>query len=423
LVVEADSSAFADARGVSLESVVSVTGNVVRRTEASHNTRLSTGQLELRVESLELLSAAAPLPFAVDSRKTPEELRLEHRYLDLRGTRQRKNLELRSALIDSLRRRMGQAGFMEIQTPILTASSPEGARDFLVPSRLHPGKFYALPQAPQLFKQLLMVAGVDRYFQIAPCFRDEDARADRSPGEFYQLDIELSFVTQEDVFAAIEPIIAGVFQEFAERPSDRAPFRRIRYEDALVGYGSDKPDLRNPLFALDLAPFALEFECGTLTEVARAGHALRGFRLPGAAARSRRFFDDIATTCTARGALHAHLTLADPEKGALSRLPPVTKQALCSELAAAPGDAVLLFAAPPAQIEQLTATLRASLGTELGLCETDAFRFCWVVDYPMFERDPKTGADITSCLACHGPAHPKLEEWKVKQNQRSASPS
>ncbi|HET7542606.1 MAG TPA: aspartate--tRNA ligase [Polyangiaceae bacterium] len=396
LVVEADAAAFADARGVSLESVVSVTGSVVRRSEASRNTRLSTGQLELRVESLEILSAAAPLPFAIDSAKTPEELRLEHRYLDLRGARQYRNLALRSAVIDSLRRRMVAAGFMEIQTPILTASSPEGARDFLVPSRLHPGKFYALPQAPQLFKQLLMVAGVDRYFQIAPCFRDEDARADRSPGEFYQLDVELSFVTQEDVFAAIEPIIAGVFQEFSARPSDRAPFHRMAYEDALVGYGSDKPDLRNPLFAMAFEKFAFEFECGALTEAARAGHALRGLRLPGAAARSRRFFDDIAAGCTARGALHAHLTLAQPEKGALRSLPAAAKDALCSQLAARAGDAVLLFAAPPAQIEQLTASLRASLGIELGLCETDAFRFCWVVDYPMFERDPQTGAIVFS---------------------------
>jgi len=392
LVVEADSAAFTGARSVSLESVVCVTSKLVRRSEESRNARLLTGQVELRVEDLEVLSAAAPLPFAVDSSKTPEELRLKHRYLDLRGTRQRSNLELRSALIQSLRRRMLEAGFLEIQTPILTASSPEGARDFLVPSRLHPGKFYALPQAPQLFKQLLMVSGIDRYFQIAPCFRDEDARADRSPGEFYQLDVELSFVTQADVFAAIEPIIAGVFAEFSRQPSDPAPFRQIRYEDALVGYGSDKPDLRNPLCAVALEHFARGIACGVISEAAHAGHSVRGFRLPGAAARSRRFFDEIAALCEERGGRHAYLTLAAAEKGALSKLPPASRRALCEELSAVPGDALLLIAAMPEQIAALTAALRASIGTELGLCETSAFRFCWVVDYPMFERDRESGA-------------------------------
>jgi len=387
LVVEADTAAFASARSVSLESVVSVTGSVTRRSQASRNVRLLTGQIELRVEQLEVLSAAAPLPFAVDASKTPEELRLKHRYLDLRGARQKKNLELRSALIGSLRRRMLEAGFLEIQTPILTASSPEGARDFLVPSRLHPGKFYALPQAPQLFKQLLMVSGVDRYFQIAPCFRDEDARADRSPGEFYQLDVELSFVTQADVLGAIEPIIAGVFAEFAKHPSDHAPFRQISYEHALVSYGSDKPDLRNPICAVALDDFARSADCGLVGEAARSGHALRGFRLPGAAARSRRFFDGLAALCEERGAPHAHLSLSSPEKGALSKLAKATRRALCVELSAMPGDALLLVATTPDQIASLTAALRASIGAELGLCETSAFRFCWIVDYPMFERD------------------------------------
>jgi len=392
LVVEVDSAAFASARSLSLESVVSVTGSVVRRSEASRNARLATGGIELRAETLEVLSAAAPLPFALDASKTPEELRLKHRYLDLRGARQRQNLELRSALIASLRRRMVAADFMEIQTPILTASSPEGARDFLVPSRLHPGKFYALPQAPQLFKQLLMVSGVDRYFQIAPCFRDEDARADRSPGEFYQLDVELSFVTQADVFSAIEPIIAGIFAEFSRHPSDHAPFCQIRYEQALVGYGSDKPDLRNPIVGVALDGFARGAECGAISEAARSGHAVRGFRLPGAAARPRRFFDALATVCAEREALHGHLTLGDPEKGALGKLATATRQALRAELGAVAGDALLLVAAKPDRIPGLTATLRTLIGTELGLCEIGAYRFCWVVDYPMFERDAASGA-------------------------------
>jgi len=392
LVVEADSDAVASARSLSLESVVSVTGYVVRRSEASRNARLSTGDIELRVEKLEVLSAAAPLPFALDSSKTPEELRLKHRYLDLRGARQRKNLELRSALIASLRRRMLAADFMEIQTPILTASSPEGARDFLVPSRLRPGKFYALPQAPQLFKQLLMVSGVDRYFQIAPCFRDEDARADRSPGEFYQLDVELSFVTQADVFEAIEPIIAGVFAEFARHPSDQAPFRQISYEQAMIGYGSDKPDLRNPIVGVALDGFIRGTGCGAISEAARAGHAVRGFRLPGAAAQPRRFFDALAAVCAEREALLAHLTLGEPERGALSKLPTATRQAVRAELAGVPGDALLLVAAKPPRIAGLTAALRILIGAELGLCESGAYRFCWVVDYPMFERDAASGA-------------------------------
>jgi aspartyl-tRNA synthetase len=391
LVVEAGSSAFASAKSVSLESVLSVVGTLVARAQASRNAKSLLGHFELRVEELELLSPAAPLPFPIGHESTPEELRLRYRFLDLRGARQRANLELRSALIKSLRDRMTQAGFAEIQTPILTASSPEGARDFLVPSRTHPGKFYALPQAPQLFKQLLMVAGVDRYFQIAPCFRDEDARADRSPGEFYQLDVELAFVTQEDVFCAIEPVIAGVFQEFSSKAQDSAPFRRIRYEQALVAYGSDKPDLRNPLMARDLTELLRSCECGALSEAARSGSAVRGFRLPGAAAQPRRFFDGVAAHCAEPGAQHAHLTLGAPEKGALAKLPEATRQAITSALGGEPGDALLLVSTAASRIASLTHSLRAWCGEALGLCEPGAFRFCWVVDYPMYERDENTG--------------------------------
>ena len=391
LIVESSAAVFERALALSLESVVSVTGRLVQRTEASRNERLATGHLELALETLEVLSAAAPLPFAIGG-TTSEELRLEHRYLDLRGARQKKNLLFRSAFIASLRRRMVEASFLEIQTPILTASSPEGARDFLVPSRLHPGKFYALPQAPQLFKQLLMVAGVERYFQIAPCFRDEDARADRSPGEFYQLDVELAFVTQDDVFAAIEPIIAGVFTEFSSQPTDSAPFRRMTYEDALIGYGSDKPDLRNPLCAKATDELVQSHDCGALSQAARAGYAVRGFRLPGAAEQPRRFWDAIAECCEARSAVRAHLTLGATEKGALSKTAESTRQALCARLEARPGDALLLVAASADQIASLTATLRARLGAALGVCEGSAYRLCWVVDYPLFERDRDTGA-------------------------------
>ncbi|MET0793031.1 MAG: aspartate--tRNA ligase [Polyangiaceae bacterium] len=391
LIVEASSTVFESALRVSLESVVTVTGKLVQRSELSRNARLATGHLELVLETLEVLSAAAPLPFAIGT-STAEELRLKHRYLDLRGARQKHNLQFRSAFIASLRRRMLEASFLEVQTPILTASSPEGARDFLVPSRLHPGKFYALPQAPQLFKQLLMVSGVDRYFQIAPCFRDEDARADRSPGEFYQLDVELAFVTQEDVLCTIEPIIAGVFAEFSSKPQDSAPFRRIRYEDALIGYGSDKPDLRNPLCAVALDEFVQGTACGSVSEASQAGFAVRGFRLPGAAEQPRRFWDVIAERCEARGALRAHLTLGEVAKGALAKLPESAQHALVATLDARPGDALLVVAAAPSEIAGLIATLRTQLGAALGLSETEAYRFCWVVDYPLFEQDPQCGA-------------------------------
>jgi aspartyl-tRNA synthetase len=390
LVLEAGSEGFAIAQSLTLESVVCVTGTLVARSGVSRNAKLATGHIELRVEVLEVLSTALALPFPIGLDTTPEELRLKHRYLDLRGARQHKNLELRSAFIQSLRQRLSAARFLEIQTPILTASSPEGARDFLVPSRIHPGKFYALPQAPQIFKQLLMVAGVDRYFQIAPCFRDEDARADRSPGEFYQLDIELAFVTQDDVFAAIEPIVAGVFREFSSRSSDSAPFRRIRHEDSLVAYGSDKPDLRNPLTALDMTQFALDTNSGAFSESARAGLRLRGLRLPGGAARPRRFFDQLMELCGRHATLYAYLSLGAQAKGALAKLPEATRQGLATELGAETGDALLLMAAPLDRIASTTHALRAWCGEALGLCERDAFRFCWVIDYPMYERDPKT---------------------------------
>jgi len=391
LVVEASSPAFTAAREVPVESAVSVMGRVVERAPASRNPKLETGAIELALDGLEVLGRAATLPFPIDGTGTPEELRLEYRYLDLRGARLKRNLELRAALLHSLRERMWRAGFLEVETPILTASSPEGARDFLVPSRVHPGKFYALPQAPQIFKQLLMVAGVDRYFQIAPCFRDEDARADRSPGEFYQLDMELAFVTQEDVFAAIEPILAGVFRELSGQTQDAPPFRRIPYAEALLGYGSDKPDLRNPLRAEDLTAFALAQHCGAVSEAAQTGEAVRGLRLPKAADELRRFFDGCAGACHDSGGRSAHLTLGTPEKGALAKLEPSTRRTLADRLQAEPGDALLLFSAPPERIAKVTHAVREHCGRALDLCEKDCFRFCWVVDYPMYERDASSG--------------------------------
>src|SRR6267142_2068883 len=252
-VADPDSPAFKDAEKLRAEWVVRVDGKVRQRPAGTENPDLPTGAVEVYIDAIEVLGPAAELPMPVfGEQEYPEEIRLKYRFLDLRRDRIHANIVKRGQIIDSIRRRMRDSGFFEFQTPILTASSPEGARDFLVPSRLHPGKFYALPQAPQQFKQLTMIAGFDRYFQIAPCFRDEDARADRSPGEFYQLDVEMSFVTQDDVFAAIEPVLAGVFGEFSDWTVSPAPFPRIKYDDAMAMYGSDKPDLRNPIRAADV---------------------------------------------------------------------------------------------------------------------------------------------------------------------------
>ncbi|HAM46854.1 MAG TPA: aspartate--tRNA ligase, partial [Alphaproteobacteria bacterium] len=285
-VVEPDADAFKDVEHLRAESVITVTGRVVARDAETVNPGLDTGQVEVRIDACDLMSAAEELPLPVFGEPHyPEDIRLRYRYLDLRRETLHNNIVLRSKIIASLRRRMESEGFTEFQTPILTASSPEGARDFLVPSRLHPGQFYALPQAPQQFKQLIMVAGFDRYFQIAPCFRDEDARADRSPGEFYQLDIEMSFVTQDDVFAAVEPVLHGVFEEFADdRAVTALPFPRIPYRDAMLKYGSDKPDLRNPIEICDVTEFfaldAVTFNA--FKKPIAAGGVVRAIPAPGA---------------------------------------------------------------------------------------------------------------------------------------------
>ena len=304
IVFPAGSPAFARADALRLESVITVTGQVVRREGATVNPKLPTGEIELKAETLDVQSAAEVLPFQVaGDQSPPEEQRLRYRYLDLRRDKIHRNMMLRAGVIASLRRRMIEAGFTEFQTPILTASSPEGARDFLVPSRTHPGMFYALPQAPQQFKQLAMVAGFDRYFQIAPCFRDEAGRADRSPGEFYQLDLEMSFVTQEDVFATLEPVMAGVFTEFGGgRHVTAAPFPRIPYDTAMLEYGSDKPDLRNPLRIADVTAQFAGSGFGLFAKIAAAGGVVRAIPAPGAAARPRGFFDKLIDWAREQGA-------------------------------------------------------------------------------------------------------------------------
>lgn len=375
------------------ESVVSIDGEVLKRQEGTNNPELATGDIELRVNSIEIHSEVTQdLPVPVFGELDyPEDLRLRYRFLDLRRETLHKNIMLRSNVISSLRRRMNEAGFFEFQTPILTASSPEGARDFLVPSRLHPGKFYALPQAPQQFKQLIMVAGFDRYFQIAPCFRDEDARADRSPGEFYQLDIEMSFVTQDEVFAAIEPVLSGIFSEFSTWEADAAPFVRIPYKESMLKYGNDKPDLRNPLIISDVTEvFAREdvtFNAfkGTIAK----GGVVRAIPAPKAADKPRSFFDKLNDW--ARKEMQAaglgYITFQDGEaKGPIAKfLPAEAIEQLKSLAGVGEGDAVFFACDTVAAASKLAGQARNRIGDELDICEKNVYRFCWIVDFPMFE--------------------------------------
>ncbi|HEX5079496.1 MAG TPA: aspartate--tRNA ligase, partial [Geminicoccaceae bacterium] len=303
IVFQPEDAFFAEAEAVRLESVLTVTGRVVARSEETVNPKLATGEVELVAEALVVESPAETLPLQVNAdRDFPEDTRLRYRFLDLRREAMHHNVLLRSRIISSIRRRMEEQGFVEFQTPILTASSPEGARDFLVPSRLHPGKFYALPQAPQQYKQLFMMSGFDRYFQIAPCFRDEDARADRSPGEFYQLDLEMAFVEQEDVFAAVEPVMFGLFTEFSDWQVTPPPFPRIPYREAMLKYGSDKPDLRNPIEIADVGGIFAGGGFAVFAKAVAGGAVVRAMPAPGAVGRPRSFFDQMVTFAQSLGA-------------------------------------------------------------------------------------------------------------------------
>jgi aspartyl-tRNA synthetase len=395
-VIDISSPLFAALESVRVESVITVTGTVVPRDPETVNATLATGEVELRVEELEVRSRAAVLPLQVASdEEAGEEIRLRYRYLDLRREKMHRNILLRSQVIASIRRRMIEQGFTEFQTPILTASSPEGARDYLVPSRIHPGKFYALPQAPQMFKQLLMVAGFDRYFQIAPCFRDEDSRADRSPGEFYQLDFEMSFVTQDDVFAAIEPVIAGVFEEFADgRAVTKAPFPRIAYDDSMLRYGSDKPDLRNPIEIRDVTEAFRGSGFGIFARAIEGGAVVRAIPAPGAGARPRSFFDKMNEWARGTGAAGlGYVIFAEGEaKGPIAKN--LDGERLNRIKAAAglnDGDAVFFACDQAPAAARLAGAARTRLGDELGLIRGNDFRFCWIVDYPMYERNDDTG--------------------------------
>jgi aspartyl-tRNA synthetase len=393
LVFMPESSGFKVAEAVKLESVIAVTGRVIARTPENVNPALPTGGVEVVVDRIEVLSVAETLPFQVaGTQDIPEEQRLRFRFLDLRRDKLHANIVLRSKVIASIRRRMQAQGFLEFQTPILTSSSPEGARDYLVPSRIHPGKFYALPQAPQQFKQLLMVAGFDRYFQIAPCFRDEDARADRSPGEFYQLDVELSFVTQDDVFAAIEPVLAGVFSEFSDWNVTPPPFPRIAYDDAMTMYGSDKPDLRNPIRATDVTEQFRASEFAVFARAVEEGAVIRAITARGAADRSRSFFDKtvgLAETLGLGGL--AYIVNSETPKGPLAKyLSDEKRERIFSAADVKKGDAVFFASGSAKTLPRAIDGLRQHLGRELGLIEANAYRFCWVTDFPFYERDPET---------------------------------
>ena len=395
-VLPAGSAGFEAADALRVESVVTVTGRVVPRSPATVNPRLPTGEIEVQVAALEVQSSADTLPMQVaGDEKFPDELRLKYRFIDLRRDKVHRNMMLRSGVIASLRRRMIDQGFTEFQTPILTASSPEGARDFLVPSRSHPGTFYALPQAPQQFKQLAMVAGFDRYFQIAPCFRDEASRADRSPGEFYQLDFEMSFVTQDDVFATLEPVMAGVFGEFGGgRTVTPTPFPRIPYEEAMLTYGSDKPDLRNPLRVSDVTAQYAGSGFGLFARIAASGGIVRAIPAPGAGGKPRGFFDKLNEWAREQGAggLGYIIFEEDGGRGPIAKnLEAERIEGIRQACGAQPGDAVFFAAGQPDEAAKFAGLVRTRLGQELGLIEQDCFRFCWITDFPMYERDEETG--------------------------------
>ena len=392
LVANPGSAAFPLFERLRAESVVRVDGKVVTRSADTVNAELGTGEIEVRVEAAEVLGEAQELPVPVFGEPDyPEELRLKYRYLDLRRETLHKHIVLRSAVIASLRRRMIDQGFMEFQTPILTASSPEGARDFLVPSRLHPGKFYALPQAPQQFKQLLMVAGFDKYFQIAPCFRDEDARADRSPGEFYQLDFEMSFVTQEDVFAAIEPVLLGVFNEFGKdkRVTNLGDVPRIPYAEAISKYGSDKPDLRNPLVLQDVSEHFRGAGFGLFARILETPkNAVWAVPAPGGG--SRAFCDKMNSWAQSEGQPGlGYIFWRDGEEGGAG---PIAKNigaekanAIREQLGLKVGDAAFFVAGDPSVFYKFAGLARNKVADELKLADKDQFKFCWIVDFPMYE--------------------------------------
>ncbi|HEV2605111.1 MAG TPA: aspartate--tRNA ligase [Microvirga sp.] len=394
-VVDPDSAAFKLAETARSEWVIRIDGKVRKRPAGTENAELPTGMVEVYITDLEVLGPAAELPLPVfGDQEYPEETRLTYRFLDLRRERLHQNIMKRGAIIDSLRRRMKDVGFFEFQTPILTASSPEGARDFLVPSRIHPGKFYALPQAPQQFKQLIMMSGFDRYFQIAPCFRDEDPRADRLPGEFYQLDVEMSFVTQEDVFQTMEPVIRDTFTEFADGKPVTETFPRIPYAEAMLKYGSDKPDLRNPLVIADVSDVFRREDVtfNAFKNVVAGGGVVRAIPATGAVSQPRSFFDKLNDWARTEGAPGLGYIVFEEDGGAIAGKGPIAKfipeaaQATIREAAGLKaGDAVFFAAGPEEKAASLAGKARNRIGDELGLGNKSQFAFCWITDFPQYE--------------------------------------
>ncbi|URW76824.1 aspartate--tRNA ligase [Sphingomonas donggukensis] len=396
VVADADSAALPILESARVESVITIDGVVKARAAGTANANLPTGEIEVFARSVTVQSTAQELPMPVAGEaEYPEDIRLRYRFLDLRREKLHANIMLRSNVISSIRKRMVDQGFTEFQTPILTASSPEGARDYLVPSRVHPGKFYALPQAPQMFKQLLMVAGFDRYFQIAPCFRDEDARADRSPGEFYQLDFEMSYVTQDDVFAAIEPVLHGVFEEFADwqgkgRTVSALPFKRIPYRESMLKYGSDKPDLRNPVVITDVSDHFRGSGFGRFASMVEGGDVVRALPAPNTQEKSRKFFDDMNSWAQGEG--FPGLGYATQKDGVFGG--PIANnhgqegmKAIADALGLGPNDGIFFAAGKEAQAAKLAGLARTRVGEQLGLIDQNRFEFCWIVDFPMFEYD------------------------------------
>ncbi len=391
VVCDPDSKAFKLAETLRSEWVIRVDGKARQRPEGTENPDLPTGQVEVYVSEIEVLGAAAELPMPVfGDADYPEDIRLKYRFLDLRREKLHNNIMLRGRVIDSIRKRMKDSGFFEFQTPILTASSPEGARDYLVPSRIHPGKFYALPQAPQQFKQLIMVAGFDRYFQIAPCFRDEDARADRSPGEFYQLDLEMSFVTQDDVFNAVEPVMRGVFEEFADGKSVTPKFPMIPYAEAITKYGSDKPDLRNPIVMQDVSEAFRGSGFKIFASILAGDSKAQVWAIPAPGGGNRAFADRMNSWAQGEGQPGlGYIFWREGEEGGAGPLaknigPERTKQ-IADQLGLKVGDACFFVAGLPKNFYKFAGAARTKVGQELNLIAQDRFEFCWIVDFPMFE--------------------------------------
>ncbi len=391
VVTSAESNIVDFASHIPIESSVSVEGVVRKRSKDTINEKIKTGLVEIYIDEIKILGKrTADLPFEVNTdQEVREDLRLKYRYLDLRNDKLKANIILRSKVIQFLREEMIKQGFLEIQTPILTSSSPEGARDYLVPSRLHEGKFYALPQAPQQFKQLLMVSGFDKYFQIAPCFRDEDARADRAPGEFYQLDVEMSYATQEDVFSVIEPVIYNTFTKFSNKKVVEYPFPRIPYKEAMLKYGSDKPDLRNPLIIVDVTDV---FESENVTLNAFKGKLVRTIAAHDVGDKPRSFFEGMTDyaikECKAKGL--AWLRIQDDRsfQGPIAKfIPDDEREELIKRTNSKPGDCLFFIAEVPRVVDTLSGEIREELGKRLDLIDENVFSFCWIVDFPMYELD------------------------------------